>query len=73
MAIKVARAVYEGIEAVRASGLTNMLDRPRVRRLASEMGFEEAAEWLGEHPGSYATAIFNGMEPDDITTNEVQS
>ena len=73
MAIKVARAVYEGIDAVRASGLTNMLDRPAVRRLAREMGFDEAAKWLGEHTSSYATAIFQGMEPDDITTNEAQS
>ena len=34
--VKVPKAVLDGIEAVRRSGLTNMLDRPVVAELAEE-------------------------------------
>ena len=55
-------AVHIGIEAVRLSGLTNMLDRSRVAEIADEMGFPEAAEWVRENPEHlYARAIFHGI------------
>ena len=41
--VPVPRIVFEGIEAVRLSGLTNMLDRPRVAELADELSFTESA------------------------------
>ena len=59
---KVSEAVLEGIEAVRESGLTNMLDRPVVIRLARELGYEESAKWVEEHRKEYAEAIFGGFE-----------
>jgi hypothetical protein len=59
--------VLEGIEAVRRSGRTNMLDRPRVAQLCDELGFYEAALWVHEHRDLYARGIFHGFraEPDD--------
>lgn len=41
--IPVPRAVYDGLEAVRRLGLTNMLDRPRVAELALELGHPKLA------------------------------
>ena len=60
--IPVPRAVYYGLEAVRRSGLTNMLDQPRVAELADEMGFHETADWVREDRGRYARAVFQGVE-----------
>jgi len=54
--------VFEGIEAVRLSGLTNMLDRPAVAEIAEAMGYEESARWVREHRDLYARAIFQGFE-----------
>ena len=62
MSTPVSREVFEGIEAVRLSGLTNMLDRPRVANLAEEMGFEASARWVRENRGLYARGVFHGFE-----------
>jgi hypothetical protein len=64
--VVVPKEVYLGILAVRASGLTNMLDRPMVTRLARKLGFREAADWLAD-PGNhraYAEGIFKGFKPE---------
>jgi len=58
MSTPVSSEVFEGIEAVRLSGLTNMLDRPRVAEIADEMGYAESARWVREH----ARGIFQGFE-----------
>jgi len=47
--VRVPKTVLDGLEAVRRSGFTNMLDRPVVARLAEEFGFEEAARWVETH------------------------
>ena len=60
--VKVTRRVLEGIEAIRDSGLTNMLDRPVVILLARQAGFEEAAQWVETHTRQYAAGIFRGFE-----------
>lgn len=60
--VRVTPAVLSGLEAVRQSGLTNMLDRPAVAEIADAMGFEESARWLREHRDLYARAIFHGFE-----------
>ena len=57
----VPQAVHIGIEAVRLSGLTNMLDRPRVAEIADELGFPDAATWVRDNPDLFAKAIFHGM------------
>ena len=63
--VKVPPKVLEGLEAFRASGQTNMLDRPVVARLALEKGYIEAAEWVQEHRKEYAQGIFRGFEADE--------
>ena len=59
--VEVPREVLEGLEAVRASGLTNMLARNVVLKLAGELGFEESADWMRKNPKLYARAIFHGL------------
>lgn len=63
--VTVSREVFEGIEAVRQSGATNMLDRPRVAELAQEMGFYATAAWVLENRELYARAIFHGFKVKD--------
>ena len=60
--VKVPKAVLDGLEAVRTSGLNNMLDRPVVAELAREFGFEKAARWVNAHRKEYAEGIFHGFE-----------
>ena len=64
--IPVPALVWQGIDAVRLSGLTNMLDRPEVVRIARELDFTEAAGWIESHPKEYAEGVFRGfvVEPD---------
>lgn len=62
--IPVPAVVWQGIDAVRLSGLTNMLDRPEVVRIAGELGFPEAARWIETHPKEYAEGVFRGFVVD---------
>ena len=59
--IIVPSAVWQGIDAVRRSGLTNMLDRPVVARLAKGLGYPEAARWIKDHPKEFAEGIFRNF------------
>jgi len=59
--IPVPALVWQGIDAVRLSGLTNMLDRPEVVRIARELDFTEAAGWIEAHPKEYAEGVFRGF------------
>ena len=63
--VNVPKAVLDGLEAVRTSGLTNMLDRPVVVELAREFGFGEAARWINDHRREYAEGLFQGFEPTE--------
>jgi len=62
--------VLEGIEAVRKSGRTNMLDRPAVASIALELGFVDAAFWLDDKANhtAYATGIFKGFTEEKNPT-----
>jgi hypothetical protein len=62
--ISVPAVVWQGIDAVRLSGLTNMLDRPKVIRIARELDFSEAAGWIEAHPKDYAEGVFRGFVVD---------
>ena len=64
--IPLTQSVWEGLEAVRRSGLTNMLDRPMVAYLAGEFGYQETADWVESHRREYAEGIFRGfyVEPE---------
>ncbi|MCX6344954.1 MAG: DUF5049 domain-containing protein [Armatimonadetes bacterium] len=59
--IIVSAEVLVGLEAVRRSGKTNMLDRPRVTELAFDMGYAETAFWVNDNRGQYAKGIFQGF------------
>lgn len=63
--VRISDKVYEGLEAVRQSGQTNMLDRPNVARIASEFGFYETADWVENNRRKYAEGIFKGFEIDN--------
>ena len=51
--VRIPAAVWEGLEAVRQSGYTNMFDRPRVIELAELLGYAETAEWVRSQRVSY--------------------
>ncbi len=63
--VRVPADVLAGLEAVRLSGKTNMLDAPRVIELAIEMGCPEAGFWVYENRRSYAEGIFRGFEAEE--------
>lgn len=63
--VSIPAAVYEGLEAVRQSGYTNMFDRPRVIELAEMMGYDETAAWVQVHRDRYAAGLFAGFVPDE--------
>lgn len=68
--VKIPAAVLQGIEAVRKSGRTNMLDRPAVAAIALELGYVDAAFWLEDRANhkTYATGIFHGFAEEDSPT-----
>ncbi len=59
--IPVPASVWQGLEAVKNSGLTNMLDRPAVIKIAEALGFLETARWIEDNPGQYSEGIFRGF------------
>jgi hypothetical protein len=61
--VTVPKSVMEGLEAVRLSGKTNMFHVPMVLKLASDMGFSEAAIWISEHKNLYCQGLLRGFEP----------
>ncbi|HOZ48670.1 MAG TPA: DUF5049 domain-containing protein [Candidatus Hydrogenedentes bacterium] len=62
MPIQISEEVMEGLEAVRLSGATNMLDRPRVIELLDEMGFDVASAWVASNKKEYSHGIFQGFQ-----------
>ena len=59
------KSVYEGLEFIRRSGVTNMLDRPMVLNLAKEWGLNDTADWIESvDTGTYGRLILQG--PDVI-------
>ena len=67
--VPIPREVFDGIEAVRLSGLTNMLDRRVVAEIADGMGYEQAARWVRDHRDLYSRAIFHGFEVTGDTSS----
>jgi hypothetical protein len=53
--------VLEGINAVRDTGLTNMLDRSAVAQLAGDRGHLATRDWIKANPTVYAEGIFRGF------------
>ena len=65
-AVRVPLEVLKGIRAVRYSGMFNMLDLPAVTGLARQMGFDDAADWLGNrgNRSAYSLGILRGFAPE---------
>ena len=65
--VMVPHKVYMAVLAIRASGLTNMLDRPTVARIARKLGFPAAARWLDDPANrkAYAEGIFRGFRAEE--------
>lgn len=60
----VAAEVYEGLEAVRRSGATNMWDYNMVQRVAFDMEYYQTVNWLEENRKKYAHGVGSGgFEP----------
>ena len=56
--------VWQGLESVRRSGLTNMFDRPAVIKIAEMLDFPETACWIEGHHGQYTEGLFRGFVVD---------
>jgi hypothetical protein len=57
--------VLTGIEAVRRSGATNMLDWPAVAEIAERLGFRDTARWVRENPRAYPRGVFKSFREAD--------
>ncbi len=63
--VQIAKSVYEGLEFIRRSGVTNMFDRPMVLNLAREWDLHDTAAWIESvDTGTYGRLIVLG--PDVI-------
>ena len=60
-------AVKEQLQAVRNSGLTNMLDLRAVQRIAYEMDYFDLVCFIYEHRREYIHFIFTGEAKDEAT------
>lgn len=63
--VAVPTRVLQGLEAVRQSGLTNMLDAPAVMLIAEEFGFPETTAWIRANRCAYAEGIFHGFTVEE--------
>ena len=61
----VPKEVFDGITAVRDSGITNMFDYCGVIEVLSAIGYEEGAEWVKGHERDYLKGIFYGVKVDE--------
>ena len=62
--VKVPQSVRDGLEAVRLSGKTNMLDVGAVMDIAMYFHEYEAAAWVNNNRKLYAQGIFRGFEEE---------
>lgn len=74
--VQITKAVFDGLEFIRRSGATNMLDRPMVLNLAREWDFTETADWIESvDTGTYGRLIFQGPDviEDDLADQEIEN
>lgn len=66
--VQIPKSAYEGLEFIRRSGVTNMLDRSMVLNTARELEFHDAAEWIETiDSDTYERLILRGP---DVIGNE---
>jgi len=61
--VLVAPDIFEGLEYVRASGETNMMDRNAVIKIAMREGYYEAANYVMENKDEYFHGFMHGFAP----------
>jgi len=59
--VRVSADVLEGLDVVRMSGETNMIDTLEVQALAFLMGYSEAAWWVEHFPNLYEAGLVHGF------------
>ena len=68
--------VLTGIEAVRVSGETNMMDYRKVADLAMENGWQTTSDWIRDNRDDYCRGVIQGFtldeEPDGWTDEAVR-
>ncbi len=57
--------VLKGLEAVRRSGKTNMLDIPVVIDVLIKMAYIDAAFWVYDNRHFYSRCVIRGFEPEE--------
>ena len=60
--VTVTQEVLDGINEVRDSGQTNMMDRQQVMVVADSLGFSDAVCWIDDNPKDYRKGIFRGFK-----------
>lgn len=66
--VQIPKSAYEGLEFIRRSGVTNMLDSAMVLNVARELEFHETADWIESvEPDTYGRLILLGP---DVIGNE---
>ncbi len=66
--VQIPKSAYEGLEFIRRSGVTNMLDRSMVLNAARELEFHETADWIESvDSDTYGRLILRGP---DVIGNE---
>ena len=63
--VRVPRDILEGLEAVRRSGLVNMLNGLGVVEVAKAMGFPEVADWMLEELRRVIPAFLTRVDQQD--------
>ncbi len=59
--IRVPTAVLDGLETVRESKETDMLNHRAVQAVADRLGYPETALWIKDHRREYEEGIFRGF------------
>jgi hypothetical protein len=59
--VRVSADVLEGLDAIRLSGETNMIDTLEVQALALLMGYPKAAWWVEHFPDLYVAGLVHGF------------
>ena len=59
--VAVPTAVFEGLETVKESRETSMLDHQAVQEIADRLGYPETALWVREHRHEYLKGVSCGF------------
>jgi hypothetical protein len=74
--VQITKSVFDGLEVIKQSGATNMLDRPVVLELAREWGLTDTVDWIERvDTGTYGRLILQGADilVVDLKTQSVEN